>query len=74
MTYYKVKAYCGHSGAGKSKLLTFAIEAETMTEAIELTRKMPMVKHTHPLAIKSAEIISQKEYEALMRKGAYRNL
>lgn len=72
--YYKVKAYCGHAGAGKSQLLVFAIEAETITEAIELTRKMPMVKHTHPMAIMSAEMIDKKEYDLLMSRGAYRDL
>lgn len=69
--YYKVKAYCGHEGAGKSKLLTFAIEAESITDAIRITRHMPSVKHNHPRAIKDVIEITEKEYNKLRKDSAY---
>lgn len=74
MSYYKVKAYCGHAGAGKSRLLTFAIEADSITEAISIVRKMPMVKHTHPTAIKDAIEITEQEFNKLRKDSAYKDL
>lgn len=71
MSYYKVKAYCGHVGAGKTQLLTFAIEAESITDAVRITRSMPMVKHTHARAIKDVIEIDKKEYDTLRQKSAY---
>ena len=73
MSYYKVKAYAGHEGAGKSKLLTFAIEADSITGARTITRKMPMVKHTRATAIKDVIEISQAEFEKLRQESAYRD-
>ena len=74
MSYYKVKAYCGHAGAGKSNLLTFAIEAESITQAIDITRKMPMVKHTHARAIKDVIEIDKREFDKLRQTSAYEDL
>ena len=73
MNYYKVKAYAGHEGAGKSKLLTFAIEADSITGAITIARKMPMVKHTRTTAIKDVIEISPAEFEKLRQDSAYKN-
>ena len=72
MSYYKVKAYCGHEGAGKSKLLTFAIEADSVTDAMIITRSMPMVKHTHPRAIKDVIEITKEEFDKLRKESAYK--
>lgn len=69
--YYKVKAYAGHVGAGKSHLLTFAIEAESITDAIRITRSMPMVKHNHPTAIKDVVEITKEEFDKLRKDSAY---
>lgn len=74
MNYYKVKAYCGHAGAGKSRLLTFAIEADSITEAIRVTRSMPMVKHDRPTAIKDVIEISKEDFDKLRQKSAYADL
>ena len=74
MSYYKVKAYCGHAGAGKRNLLTFAIEAESITQAMEITRKMPMVKHTHARAIKDVIEIDKQEFDELRQTSAYEDL
>ena len=71
LRYYKVKAYCGHVGAGKSQLKTFAIEAESATDAIRITRSMPMVKHTHATAIKDVMEITKEEYDKLREESAY---
>lgn len=73
MSYYKVKAYAGHEGAGKSKLLTFAIEADSITGAITIARKMPMVKHTRNNAIKSCELISKETFDILRQDSAYKD-
>ena len=69
--YYKVKAYCGHAGAGKSRLLTFAIEADSMTDAMFSVRRMPMVKHDKSTAIKDVVEISKAEYDKLRQRSAY---
>ena len=71
MAYYKVKAYAGHEGAGKSRLLTFAIEADSITGAITVARKMPMVKHTRTTAIKDVVEISEAEFIKLRKVSAY---
>lgn len=71
--YYKVKAYCGHVGAGKSQLLTFAVEAESITDAIRITRSMPMVKHNHARAIKDVIEITKEEFDKLRQKSAYKD-
>ena len=73
MSYYRVKAYAGHEGAGKSKLLTFAIEADSITGAITIARRMPMVKHSRPTAIKDVVEISQAEFEKLRQSSAYKD-
>ena len=73
MNYYKVVAKRGHVGAGKEENLIFAIEAETMYEAMQIARKMPMVKHTRNNAIKSCELISKETFDILRQDSAYKN-
>lgn len=69
--YYKVTANRGHCGAGKGSLLTFAIEADSMTDALKIARSMPMVKHSHPNAISGAIEISKEEFDKLRQESAY---
>ena len=73
MSYYKVVAKRGHVGAGKEENLIFAIEAETMYEAMQITRKMPMVKHTRNNAIVIAELITKEEFDRIRSESAYKN-
>lgn len=73
MNYYKVVAKRGHVGAGKEENLTFAIEAETVYDAIQIVRKMPMVKHTRNNVIKSCELISKETFDILRQDSAYKN-
>lgn len=71
MNYYKATAIRGHLGAGNGDTIVFAIEAETMYDAMQIARRMPMVKHNHPQAIKSVELISQEEFDKLRCESAY---
>lgn len=71
MNYYKVIAIQGHNGAGKGSTITFAIEAESIYDAMRIARSMPTVKHSHPNAIKSVELISKDEFDILRQESAY---
>ena len=71
MNYYKVVAIQGHLGAGKGSTITFAVEADSIYDAMQIGRKMPMVKHNHPKAIQSVELITKEEYDELRKQSAY---
>lgn len=71
MSYYRVKAYCGHVGAGKHQLRTFAIEADSATDAIMHARKFPAVKHNKARTIQEVVEITKEEFDRLMCKSAY---
>lgn len=70
MNYYKVTALRGHLGPNNGQLLVFAIAAETSYDAIQLAKRMPMVKHKSK-SIKSVELISKSEYDNLRQESAY---
>ena len=72
MNYYKVIAVRGHVGAGRGENLIFAIEAETMYEAMQIAKRMPMVKHKSS-AIKACELISKETFDILRQDSAYKN-
>lgn len=69
--YYKVVAVQGHLGAGNSSTITFAVEAESVYDAMRIARSMPTVKHSHPNAVKSVELITKEEFDVLRRESAY---
>ena len=73
MNYYKVVAIRGHVGAGRGETLIFAIEAETMYDAMQIARNMPMVKHSRPNAIRSCELISKDTFDILKLDSAYKD-
>jgi len=73
MNYYKVVALRGHVGAGKESTLTFAVEADSVYDAMQIVRRMPAVKHDRPNAIKSTEIITKEEFDKLRKDSAYKD-
>ena len=73
MNYYRVVARKGHEGAGKYSNLVFAIEAETMYDAMQITKRMPMVKHSRNNAIVIAELITKEEFDRIRSESAYKD-
>ena len=72
MNCYKVVARVGHLGAGSDGTITFAIEADTTYDAMQIAKKMPMVKHGQANAIKSLELITREEFDTLRKESAYK--
>lgn len=72
--YYRINALAGHVGSKKSRLLTFYIEAESVTDALKIVRSMPMVKHNHPRAIQSVKLITKEEYDNNINYNAYKEI
>lgn len=72
MRYWAVAAKCGHSGFGKKYYVpvTFAIQAESGTDAAAIARAMPRCKHDHPDAVLAVTKISYEEYIALNNANA----
>lgn len=72
MSYYKVVAMRGHVGAGRGERITFAIEAPDVYSAMQIAKRMPMVKHTRNNVIKSVELISKETFDILRQDSAYK--
>lgn len=72
MRYYEVIARRGHCGAGNYMPIRFAFYAVNISDAVELARKMPGVKHH--LFIISAKEITFDEYVTLRKSSAYERL
>ena len=62
MSFYEVKAKCGHVGRKFYALKTFAIKAENGREAARIARDIPRVKHHHKDAIVDVKKIEYDRY------------
>ena len=60
--YYVVQAKCGHVGRGKYIVKEFPIRAFSRSEAAEIARQKPRVKHDYKDAIVDVEEVSREEY------------
>jgi len=60
--YYIVACKGGHVGREQYKLIFCPVLAKSGKEAAKAAREMPRVKHDHPDAIKSVQLVSQIEY------------
>jgi hypothetical protein len=71
MSYYAVKAKCGHVG-GRTKYIpiTFHVIAENKADAAAIIRSLPRVKHDQKNAIISVEQINEEEYRLLVIDNA----
>ena len=69
MKYYSVTCKHGHHGAKNFCPITFAIEAETISEACDLARAMPGVKHDQTVI--SCKEISPDTYWEMRQQSAY---
>lgn len=66
--YYLVTAMCGHVGKKKYVPINFAVAAANPMEAMELTRRIPRVKHDRRNAILNIQPITYEAY-LLQRKA-----
>ena len=64
--FYAVVTKCGHVGNGKYREVTFPINADSGTEAAEIARWIPRVKHHKKDAIINVTEISYDYYIELL--------
>ena len=69
MKYWKVLAKCGHVRKNKYILKTFYIKADSGSDAADLVRQMPRVKHDQKDAIRSVTEIDEEEYLAGIKQN-----
>lgn len=62
MRYWKVEAKCGHVRKSRYIIKTFYVSAKDGSEAAEIVRWKPRVKHDDKKAIKSVKEINHDEY------------
>lgn len=72
MNYYLVTIVKGHNGkAKKQATITFAFEAKTAMQAIEMAHEMPGVHHHDAGAILRVQCITKEEYLEYRKHSAY---
>ena len=72
MRYFAVVCKRGHCGRKQYMPIEFAIEANTLIEAMDKAKAMPGVKHSQPIL--SCREITLSDYNKMRRVSAYRRL
>ena len=67
MRYWKVEAKCGHVRKNKYIIKAFHVQAANGSEAAEIVRWKPRVKHHDKAAIQNVTEITKAEYETGLR-------
>lgn len=63
MSYFIVKAKCGHVGRNNSIIISYAVKAIDAKNAAKKTRNFPRVKHHCKYAILSVEKVNYKRFK-----------
>lgn len=65
MSFYEVKAKCGHVGRNNYIIKSFAVTAESAKDAASIVRNMPRVKHHHKDAIRQVIKITASRFHEI---------
>jgi len=63
MKYFIVQAKCGHVGRNRYIPIDFPVVATSASEAAQIVRMFPRVKHNHSDAILWAREVSEEKYQ-----------